>query len=438
MSSNVADASSFSAEIGEAMHALARRLYPICRSITGEGVRQTLSAVQEMHPELVVHAVPSGTPVNDWTVPDEWNVADAYVADMSGNRVVDFREHNLHLVSYSEPVDTVVDRATLLDHLHTLPDQPDVIPYKTSYYQRTWGFCLQHKRLSTLGDPRYQVRIDATLQPGVLNYGELFLEGRTDREIIVSTHVCHPSLANDNLSGIALSAYLAQYLKERSDRRYSYRFLFLPGTIGAITWLAKNPDAARRAHGAFVVALVGAPGPFHYKQSPEGNAHIDRVVNRVLDTLDVEYVRRDFSPYGYDERQYTSPGYGIASGSLTRVPFGEFPEYHTSADDMQFVTASTLAESLGVYRAVFDELETETLFANTQPRGEPQLGRRGLYDNPSGALATADGRMAMLWLLNRSDGSHSLRDIAEQSGIEYELLERVASELLRAELLRAL
>jgi aminopeptidase-like protein len=310
-----------------------------------------------------------------------------------------------------------------------LPEQPDLIPYRTTYYNRSWGFCLQHNRLAELRDPEYDVCIDATLEAGVLNYGELVLPGESDEEVLISTHVCHPSMANDNLSGLAVSVFLAEELSRRKRRRYTYRFVFVPGTIGAITWLARNAETTSRILGGLVVALVGAPGAFHYKASFDGVERIDRVARRTLRRLGFNYVDVPFSPYGYDERQYSSPGHRIPMGSLTRTPHGEFPEYHTSADDMDFVDGETLAESLHAHISIIEALESERILLNRFPYGEPQLGRRGLYE-PVGGVRSSEGRMAMLWILNLADGRHSLDDIADRSGIDADAIADVAARLL--------
>jgi len=413
------------------MHDFVRELYPLCRSITGEGLRITLSAAGRRLEGFEVRSVPSGTRVNDWEVPDEWNIRDAFVADVHGDRVIDFKRHNLHVVNYSTPVRRRVTRDELIEHVHTLPDRPGLIPYRTTYYDRTWGFCLEHERLPELTEPEYDVVIDATLEPGELNYGELVVPGAMEREVLISTHVCHPSLANDNLSGVALAVWLAQYVLGLEGRRYTYRFLFIPGTIGAITWLSLNPAAISRTLGGLVVALVGAPGPFHYKATSVGDARIDRVVRRTLGTRGAEFVERPFHPYGYDERQYNSPGYRLPIGSLTRTPHGEFPEYHTSADNLDLVKAETLGESLDVFTEIVRRFESERVVRSRYPFGEPQLGRRGLYDRLGGAGAT-DRRMAMLWVLNQADGDHSVDDIAERSGLSREAIDAAATILADA------
>lgn len=404
-----------------------QRLYPICRSITGDGVRASLRLLQEIAP-LQLHEVPSGTPVFDWVTPDEWNVRDAYIKNAAGERVVDFQRHSLHLMSYSVPVHARLTLDELRPHLHTLPDQPDAIPYRTSYYRPTWGFCLSQRVLDALPAGEYEVCVDTTLAPGSLTYGELLLPGESADEVLISTHCCHPSLANDNLSGLLLAALLAQELAGR-PRRYSYRFLFIPGTIGSITWLAQHEAQAARIKHGLVVACVGDGGPMHYKRSRRGNAEIDRVVAHVLAETGEPYTLLDFSPYGYDERQYCSPGFNLPVGSLTRTPHGRYPQYHTSDDNLELVRPEHILASLAVYRRVVEVLEANRTWRSTNPKCEPQLGRRGLYSSLGGRQDTKAIEMALLWVLNLADGSHALLDIAERSGLRFSDVQEAAALL---------
>ncbi|HVR29149.1 MAG TPA: DUF4910 domain-containing protein [Thermoanaerobaculia bacterium] len=412
------------------------RAYPLCRSLTGAGVRQTLALLGERIP-LEIHEVPSGTRVLDWTVPKEWNVSAAWIRGPGGETVADFAEHNLHLVSYSVPVRTTLELDELRPHLHSLPERPDWIPYRTSYYQETWGFCLRHRRLESLEPGRYEVLIDSRLEDGALAYGECFLPGSEPGagEVLLSAHVCHPSLANDNLSGLAVCLALAETLQERPRRRHGYRFVFAPGTLGAIVWLARNPDARARITAGLVAANLGDAGPFHYKRSRRGDATIDRAAAVVLRDRGGEYAIEDFAPFGYDERQYGSPGVDLPVGALSRTPWGRYPEYHTSADDLSLISAERLEESLGVYLAVMDVLEGDRTYLNLCPVGEPQLGRRGLYGSLGGATGGRDEELALLWVLNQSDGRHRLLDIAERSGVPFARLRRAADRLLAVGLL---
>ncbi len=422
------------AALETAMYGLVERLYPICRSITGPGVRETLAMLRELVP-LEVHEVPSGTQAFDWTVPPEWTIHDAWIKDPQGRKVVDFRRSNLHVVSYSRPVHTRISLGALRSHLVSLPDRPSWIPYRTTYYDDAWGFCVAHETLEALPEGEYEVCIDATLAPGHLTYGELLLPGATMDEVLVSCHVCHPSLCNDNLSGIAVATYLARLVGSR-PRRYSYRFLFVPGTIGSITWLSRNEATVGRIRHGLVLTGVGDPGGFTYKRSRRGNAPIDRAAAHVLRHQEVPATLRDFSPYGYDERQYCSPGFDLPVGCLMRSPHGEYPEYHTSADDLQFVRPRALAESLAVATSIVAVLEGDGRYVNTSPKGEPRLGKRGIYRSMGGGLDSRSAEMALLWVLSFSDGRHTLLDIADRSGLPFVSVRRAADVLREHHLLR--
>jgi len=421
--------------VGVAMHGLVTELYPICRSITGNGVRQTLEILRRRLP-LQVHEVPSGTAVFDWTVPREWNIRDAYVKAADGRRVIDFRASNLHVLNYSVPVRARMTLAELKPHLFTRPDLPDVIPYKTSYYKEAWGFCLRHRDLEELGDGEYDVLIDASLEAGSLTYGEYYLPGESDDEVLLSCHVCHPSLANDNLSAVAVAVSLAQALASRPSRRYSYRILFIPGTIGSITWLARNEDSVSRVKHGLVLAGLGAGEGFTYKKSRRGDAPIDRAVQHVLAHVKQPFAIASFSPYGYDERQFCSPGFNLPVGCLMRTPHGQYREYHTSADDPGFVAPAALAESLETCLRVVDVLERDERYLNLSPKCEPQLGRRGLYRTLGGEMDAAGREMAMLWVLNQSDGGPTLLDIAERAGLPFHAIAAAAETLTSHGLLK--
>jgi aminopeptidase-like protein len=414
---------------GRAMLELAARLYPICRSITGPGVEQTLAILQRIVP-LTIEGVATGTRVFDWEVPDEWHIREAYVETEGGERLLDFADHNLHVLNYSEGIDRLVTHEELMGHLQTLPEHPDWIPYRTSYYHRTWGFCTRHADLPRFRHDRYRVRIDAEHRPGALRYGELLLPGRSRREVLFYTHVCHPSLANDNLSGMVVLAYLARELAER-DRYYSYRFVWAPGTIGSITWLARNePNLSRIAHG-LVTVLLGRPGAFTYKRTRDGGAEIDRIASYLLQDDDAGV---PFDPYGYDERQFGSPGIRLPVGRLSRAPHGAYPEYHTSADDIALLDPLALQGALQRLVATVDMLESNRRYVNLQPKGEPQLGKRGLYRR-QGGNALPERENAMLWLLNQSDGSKDLLSVAELSGIAFNTMKAAAEALEEADLI---
>ena len=406
------------------MHARLTSLYPICRSITGDGVRQTLAELQTTLP-LVLQEVPSGTKVFDWTVPNEWNIRDAWIKNSKGQRVVDFQQSNLHVVSYSTPIHATMPLSELRSHLHSLPDRPDAVPNLTSYYQESWGFCLSHNRLTALEDEQYEVCIDSTLAPGSLTYGELLVPGESSDEVLFSSHICHPSLANDNLSGIVVAAQLAAEMASRTKLRYSYRFLFVPASVGVITWLALNEMRVDRIRHGLVLSGVGDSGSITYKRSRQGSAEIDRVVAFVLENSGLPHTIQDFSPLGYDERQYCSPGFNLPVGRFSRTPYGTYPQYHTSDDNPDFVKADSLAESLRILRMVVDVLEGSRKVINTQPKCEPQLGKRGLYSQLSKESETT----AMLWILNYSDGNNTLMDIARRASIPIERVIKVASIL---------
>lgn len=419
--------------VGRAMHDLIRDLYPICRSITGDGVRATFEILGR-HVALDVTEVPTGTEVFDWNVPREWNIRDAWIKDGSGNRVVDFRESNLHVVGYSVPVHATVRRDELDTHLHSLPDQPDAIPYRTSYYTENWGFCVSENQRKLLTDDEYEVCIDAAHTDGSLTYAEHVVRGATDDEVLISCHTCHPSLCNDNLAGIAVAAYLARRLREL-PLKFTYRFVFLPGTIGSITWLARNPDAVARNACGLVLTCVGDPGPFTYKRSRRGDTIVDRAAAHVLDHRDEASEVIDFYPYGYDERQYCSPGFDLAVGCLMRSQHGRFPEYHTSGDDLDFVRPDALAGSLDACLQIIDVIEHDARYLNTNPKGEPMLGKRGLYRAIGGEADAKTNELALLWVLNQSDGNHSLLDIAERSGLDFALVRWAADALREHDLL---
>ena len=422
-----------SPELGQLIYSFVSELYPICRSITGNGLRETLRHIEEKIP-LQIHEVPSGTPVFDWTIPREWNVRDAYVKNSRGQRVIDFQQSNLHVVNYSVPIRKKLSLPELKEHLHALPDHPDWIPYRTSYYRETWGFCISQRELDALPEDEYEAVIDSSLEDGHLSYGELLLEGETPEEILVSTHCCHPSLCNDNLSGIAVAAFLLQTLSQQ-PRRYSYRFLFIPGTIGSITWLSRNENCVPRIKHGLVLACVGDPGGFSYKKSRRGNAEIDRAILHVLNHSGEAHKISDFSPYGYDERQYCSPAFNLPVGCLTRTPHGQFSEYHTSADNLDFISREALAGTFRRCLEIFDLLEHNRSYRNVNPKCEPQLGRRGLYRELGGQAEAETRELAMLWVLNLSDGENSLLDIAERSGLRFGAIQQAAANLERHGLL---
>jgi aminopeptidase-like protein len=420
---------------GDGMLALMRELYPICRSLTGDGVRETLRIVSHVLP-LDVHEVATGTQIFDWAVPREWNIRDAYIADSGGRRVVDFASSNLHVLGYSVPVRTTMSGRELQPRLHSLPDHPDWIPARTAYWAETWGFCLsERQRREIVEDEIYEVVIDSTLEPGHLTYAEALLPGEREEEILLSTYVCHPSLCNDNLSGIAVLSHLGARL-EKEARRYSYRLLFSPGTVGPLAWLSRNLDRIPRIAGGLAISCVGDPGPLRYKRSRRGNSPVDRAAELAVRSRAGAIVD-DFVPWGGDERQFCSPGFDLSVGALTRTPHGLYPEYHTSADDFSLVRADSLLDSLAAALEIVEVLERDRTYRNLAPYGEPQLGRRGLYREISAGAPRDDEipQRARLWVLNQSDGSHSLVDIAERARLPFPAVADAAAELLAAGLL---
>ena len=378
-----------------------------------------------------MHRIPTGTPAFDWTVPREWNVREAYVENARGERVIDAATSSLAVVGYSTPVDRCMSLEELRPHLHSIPGQPDLIPYRTSYYQESWGFCLPHRVLQSLAPGEYRVCIDSTLANGHLDYAECEVgEGRDT--VLISTHACHPSLCNDNLSGIVIAEALARALAGRR-LRHRYRFVFIPAIIGSIVWLARNEDAAQDIRHGLVLACLGDAGTFTYKRSRRGTALIDRAAAHVVG--ESGGCAEDFVPYGYDERNYCSPGFDLPVGALARTPHGRFPEYHTSADNLDFVRPGHLAGSLEACLRIVEVIENDRRFQNLNPRCEPQLGRRGLYSVTGGLQPDQRDLFAMFWVLNFSDGSHSLLDIAERSGIPFRIVASAAGRLADAGLL---
>lgn len=422
------------AEVGQRLYELIRELYPICRSITGEGFRKTLRRLQARVP-VALHEVPSGTPVFDWTVPQEWNIRDAYVKNSSGERVIDFQKSNLHVVSYSVPIQATVTLSELKEHLHTLPEHPDWIPYRTSYYTEDWGFCLPHRQFLELEDAEYEVAIDSTLEDGHLTYGEYYLPGERSEEVLISCHSCHPSLCNDNLSAMSVAVELAQHLGH-SRRRYSYRFLFIPGTIGSITWLALNEATVPQIKHGLLLSCLGDSGPSTYKMSRQGHALVDRAARNVLEHAGTAFNVLEFVPYGYDERQFCSPGFDLPLGCLMRTPNGKFPEYHTSADNLDFVHPEFLYDSFAKCVQIIDVLEQDRCFINLNPKCEPQLGKRGIYEGLRGQRDLPGRELALLWVLNLSDGRHTLLDIAERARMPFSTIHDAAQVLAEHSLLQ--
>jgi aminopeptidase-like protein len=409
--------------IGTEMFQLMNDLFPICRSITGNGVRKSFELIKN-YLDVELFEVASGTKVNDWTIPKEWNITDAYVIDPNGNKIIDFKNSNLHVVNYSIPVKKKLSLEELKPHLHSIPEQPELIPYKTSYYEEDWGFCLSHNQLLNLKDGDYEVCIDSSLENGALTYGEYFIQGKTDKEIVISCYVCHPSLCNDNLSGVVITTLLAKILCNVSCH-YSYRFLFIPETIGAITWLHQNKQNLGKIKHGLVVTCAGDSGSSTYKKTRQGNMEIDKTVQNVLRSSGNDYSIDDFFPMGSDERQFCSPGYNLPFGSLMRTGYGRYNVYHTSGDNFDFVKQEFLMDTFSKYISIFFTLENNRYYKNLNPKGEPQLKKRNLI-NPINTL---------LWILNFSDGENSLLDISDKSNILFKEIVTAANELVQSKLL---
>ncbi len=408
-------------------------LYPICRSITGNGIRETLNIIGKIIP-IEIFEVPTGTKVFDWTIPKEWNIRDAYIKNSKGEKIVDFQKNNLHVLNYSIPVEKKVTREELTRHLYTIPEKPRWIPYRTTYYDENWGFCMAHEQYQSLNEEMYEVFIDSSLEEGSLTFGEMLIKGESEKEFLLSCHICHPSLCNDNLSGIALSSYLAEHISHLS-LRYSYRFLFIPGTIGSICWLSLNKEHCSNIKYGLIVNCVGDAGKFIYKRSRQADAEIDRAVVHVLENCEYDHEIIDFFPYGYDERQFCSPGFNLPVGCLSRSTHGRYPEYHTSADNFSIVKPSFLSESFSVYLDVIDIIENNQTYVRTDPFCEPQLGTRGLYDKIGARSSSQKDQLAMLWVLNLADGNHSLLNMSERSGIDFSTLREISDILVEHHLL---
>lgn len=424
--------------IGEQIYSLAKKLWGINRSITGEGVRKTLGIIQEILPELQIHEVPSGAKVFDWTVPQEWRVNNAYIIDPYGKKICDFSVNNLHLVGYSVPIHTKLRLSELQKHLHSIPEQPTAIPYVTSYYKRDWGFCISQLKRESLPDGEYEVVVDTEIFNGSLTYGELLIKGDYEEEVFFSTYVCHPSMANNELSGPVVTTHIAQWLISRESRKFSYRFVFVPETIGSITYLSKNLDLLKsRVFAGFNVSCVGDDRCYSYLPSRNGKTLSDAVAKHVLKYLCPEYKTYQWKDRGSDERQYCSPGIDLPIASIMRTKYGEYPEYHTSLDDLEYVVSPKGLQ--GGYDAL--RLAIEVIEANSYPRSttlcEPQLGKRGLYPTLSTKSSGVNVRL-MMDLLTWADGSKSLLDIAELCEVSIWELLPIVEDLLGHQLLTLL
>lgn len=423
------DMGSLAAGTGTEMYALMERLYPICRSITGEGFRETQSILGEWLPELQLAAVPTGTQAFDWQVPREWNIKDAYIITPSGEKIADFKKSNLHVVNYSIPKQAKMTLEELRPHLHTLPEHPQWIPYRTSYYKDAWGFCLTQPVYDSLEEGTYEVFIDTTLEDGHMNYGECLIPGQSDKEVLLTAHACHPSLCNDNLSGVVIVAALARLLAKRRNH-FSYRVLFLPGGVGSVVWLHQNQDRLDVIHAGIVASCLGDSADFTYKKTRQGNALIDQAAQHALKEKGQPHRIIEFSPYGYDERNFCSPDYDLPVSSVTRSSHSGYPGYHSSGDDLSTITPERLEESLSSILSIVGAVEANRRFITSCSQAEPMLGKRGLYGSMGGLQDREPIELALLWVNNLSDGRHSILDIASKSGYSMETIQHAASLLL--------
>lgn len=421
--------------IGDWCYSLAEELWGIPRSLTGEGVRATLKILQRELPNLEIHSVASGSTAFDWDVPEEWNIREAYIEDNSGKRIVDFAINNLHILGYSVPVDTVISLDELQNHLYSIPDQPDAIPYVTSYYTRRWGFCVSDNLRKSLSSGKYRAFIDSDFKNGVLNYGELIIPGETEEEIFLSTYICHPSMANNELSGPVVTAALVKWLISQPALRYTYRVVFVPETIGSLVYMSRNLDTMRaRIRAGFNVTCVGDDRCYSFLPSRAGNTISDKVAIHVLKHIEGNFRQYTWLDRGSDERQYCAPGADLPVATIMRSKYGEYPEYHTSLDTLGgVVTSGGLAGGFGALKAAITILEKDfTPLVTTI--GEPQLGKRGLYPDLS-QKGSANHVRDMMNMISYCDGRRSLFEIAELLGLSFHTLLETAACLLEERIL---
>ena len=422
--------------LGEEMHALCHELFPICRSITGNGFRQSLAILQNYVPNMKTYEVPTGTRCFDWEVPREWNIKDAYIITPNGKKICDFKQSNLHVLGYSAPIDRVIDFDELQEHLYSIPEQPTAIPYVTSYYKERWGFCISQEERDQLTPGNYKVFIDSELKNGSLTYGELIIPGDSEKEIFISSYLCHPSMANNELSGPVVSAFLAKWISELKNRRYTYRIIIVPETIGSIVYLSRNYKSLKRNIVAgFVVTCVGDDKAYSYLPSRQTNTISDKVALHVLKHLHPNFVRYSFLDKGSDERQYCSPGIDLPVCSVMRTKYGCYPEYHTSLDDLNLVTPSGLYGGYKVLQKIIQCLEMDELFSSTV-LCEPHLGKRGLYPTISTARSGLEV-MDMMNYLAYCDGASSNIEIAEKINKPLWELKEIIDKLRNANLITA-
>jgi aminopeptidase-like protein len=426
------DTDSAGLDHGKAMHDLAARLFPICRSLTGPGVRETLRILQESIP-IQIHEVPSGTSVFDWTVPREWTIHDAYIADSTGRRIIDFQRNNLHVVGYSTPINREISLDELDDHLFSLPGQPDAIPYVTSYYKERWGFCLPHRQRLELKPGIYRIVIDSELKVGSLTYGECVFPGATEKEIFLSTYVCHPSMANNELSGPVVTTFISRWIQSQ-PRHYTYRVVFVPETIGSLTYLSRHLNHLQETVIAgFNLSCIGDERAYSFVGSRYGNTLADKVARHALASLSPNYIQYSFLDRGSDERQYCAPGVDLPLVTLCRSKYGKYPEYHTSLDNLDLVTPRGLAGGYEMVRRCLEALEGNFHY-KVNCLGEPCLGKRGLYPTVS-QKGSADGVRVMMNFIAYADGKNDLVSIADLIGVSVWDLFPIVAKLEEARLI---
>ena len=419
-----------SLHVGKNMHDMAKDLWPICRSITGEGVRETLEYIKGHIPDLEIHSIPSGEKIFDWTVPDEWTIRSAYIEDVEGNKIVDIIDNNLHIVGYSEPIDKWMSLDELNKYLHSLPNQPNAIPYITSYYERRWGFCITEDQRRSLKEGKYHAVIDSEIKPGEMNYGEILVPGKTKKEIFLSTYICHPSMANNELSGPVVTTMLTKWIKSLQDTHYTYRIIFIPETIGSIAYLSKNIDYLKaNVVAGYNVTCIGDENCYSYLPSRDGNTLSDRVALYVLKKIDPEFRTYSWLDRGSDERQYCAPGIDLPIASIMRSKYHEYDEYHTSLDDLSFVTPKGLFGGFSALKEAITVIENNLTYSSCI-LGEPQLGKRGLYPNLS-TKDHSDNVTTMMNLLSYCDGNHDLLSIAESLNEDFQLILSIIETLLK-------
>lgn len=415
---------------GDEMYAWAEDLFPICRSLTGSGVRDTLSYLKNLLPTLNMHEIKTGENVLDWQVPLEWDIKDAYIENEKGKKIIDFNTSNLHVVGYSEPIDTILDLAELQKHLHSLPSLPNAIPYITSYYSRNWGFCLSHEQRLALEDTKYHAVIDSELKDGVLNYSDLVIKGQSSKEVLLSTYVCHPSMGNNELSGPIVSAALAKWINSLESPYYTYRFIFIPETIGSIVYLSQHMEHLKsNVIAGFNITCVGDDRCYSFLPSRNGSTLADRVGKHVLSHIDSDYKQYTWIDRGSDERQYCAPGVDLPIATIMRSKYDEYPEYHTSLDDLSLISPAGLRGGLNAFIKAIEVIEFNC-FPKAQVLGEPQLGKRGLYPETSTKEST-DAVRTMMDFTTYADGEIDLLEIAEKINVPIWELYAIVKKLVQ-------